>query len=356
MQISDFDFTLPEELIARYPLHGQSRVPVTLSRPPYRRGTGEGLFTDIKGFLKAGDMLILNDTRVIPARLTGKKATGGAVELLLTRELSEDKSTGHNTRWLAMAKTSKGLRPGAVITLGGGGEGRVIEPSGDGFWIIEIKIPEAYNNDIYKYLDKNGELPLPPYMRRGAEELDKERYQTVFASVPGAVAAPTAGLHFTDSLLDEIKEVGVLVEYITLHVGPGTFLPVRVDDISEHRMHSEWYEIDPDIYETALRTKESGGRVIAVGTTVTRALEAAACGVTGAVKAPILTGETDIFIYPGYDFKVVDALVTNFHLPKSTLLMLVSAFAGRVNVSRAYEEAIIKGFRFFSYGDSMIIT
>ncbi len=351
MQISDFDFTLPPELIARYPL--EERSASRLLALDRRTGeTQDRVFTDIKSFLEPGDMLVLNDTRVIPARLTGKKATGGVIELLLTRELSEEPTGPGRTRWLSMVKGSKGIRQGTAFTLDGGGEARLIESADDGFWIVEITLTGAYS-DIYTYLDKNGELPLPPYMRRGAEELDKERYQTVFADVPGAVAAPTAGLHFTETLLGELSAMGVLVKYITLHVGPGTFLPVRVDDVSEHRMHSEWYEIAPDIYEAVFQRRERGTRVIAVGTTVTRALEAAACG--GETGAPKLKGDTDIFIYPGYVFKVVDALITNFHLPQSTLLMLVSAFAGRENILNAYTEAIEKKYRFFSYGDSMII-
>ncbi len=351
MQISDFDYLLPEELIARYPLpeRSASRM-LVLDR---RTGeTADKVFSDIKSYLKAGDMLVLNDTRVIPARLSGRKTTGGAVELLLTRDITGEATTGGSSTWLSMVKGSKGIRPGALIFLDGGGEARLIEAVDGGFWTVEIKLPEA-SADIYQYLDKNGEMPLPPYMRRGAEDLDTDRYQTVFADRPGAVAAPTAGLHFTEVLLGEIAVMGVDVKYITLHVGPGTFLPVRVDDVSKHRMHSEWYEIDEGLYEAALRTKEAGARVIAVGTTVTRALEAAASG--DGSGAPKLKGETDIFIYPGYAFKVVDALITNFHLPKSTLLMLVSAFAGRENILRAYAEAVEKRYRFFSYGDAMII-
>ena len=351
MQTSDFDFTLPEELIARYPLSGRSDSRLMVMD----RRTGEftdTLFAGITAYLKPGDMLVLNDTKVLPARLPGTKATGGAVELLLTRELTEESATGL-TRWLTMVKGSKGIRPGATFTLKGACEARLIESIGDGFWSVDLKLPEAYS-DIYRYLDENGELPLPPYMGRGAEEIDKERYQTVYAEAPGAVAAPTAGLHFTDLLLEEIKAMGVLVRYITLHVGPGTFLPVRASDISEHRMHSEWYEIDSGLYAEALWVKEKGARVVAVGTTVTRALEAAASG--DETCRPKLTGDTDIFICPGYKFKMVDALITNFHLPKSTLLMLVSAFAGRENILRTYEKAVEEGFRFFSYGDSMIIS
>ncbi|MCP4231702.1 MAG: tRNA preQ1(34) S-adenosylmethionine ribosyltransferase-isomerase QueA, partial [bacterium] len=304
-------------------------------------------------FFSAGDMLVLNDTRVMPARLIGKKSTGGGVEILLTREIYDDEVDGRgSSRWLVMLKGSKGLRIGAKLTICGGASARLVEEVEGGFWAVDLTLPDDCS-DIHDYLASNGEIPLPPYMRRSAEELDTERYQTVFADVPGAVAAPTAGLHFTRELLDKIQAKGVKVAYLTLHVGPGTFLPVRVDDISKHKMHSEWYEIDEEVYKDLSRTKEKGGRVIAVGTTVTRALEAAAMSeANGTAK---LTGDTDIFITPGFEFKVVDALLTNFHLPKSTLLMLVSAFAGRDNILKAYKEAIEEKYRFFSYGDSMII-
>ena len=340
---SDFDYELPDELIAQYPLkrRDSSRL-LKLDRSS--GAIGHHTFQDIKGFLRPEDILVLNDTRVFPARLIGKKVSGGKVELFLVKELP-----GDGLLWEAMVKGSKGVREGARFFFDKGLSATLVEPAGDGLWVVRLF---TENGDIYPLLETIGKVPLPPYIKREPTGEDRERYQTVFAGPHGAVAAPTAGLHFTPEMITDIEESCAGVLRITLHTGPGTFMPVRVSDVRDHRMHSEYYEIEPAVFDAVMKAKSSGGRVVAVGTTATRALEAAA---RNGADRPVLSGETDIFIYPGYDFKVVDALLTNFHLPGSTLIMLVSAFAGTENILAAYGAAVRERYRFFSYGDAMLI-
>jgi len=342
MKIDDFDFVLPPELIATEPLADRdaSRL-MTLDR--LSGAVGEAVISDLPQLLQAGDLLVLNDTRVLPARLFGKKESGGGVELFLVRRVA-----GDDEQWDALIRASKPCRSGtrillsegvvATVVVAGEGETRLVSFSG--------------YTDFNSWLERTGQVPLPPYIRRAPLESDRERYQTVFASERGAVAAPTAGLHFTTGLLDKIRGHGVRTATVTLHVGLGTFMPMRVEDPRQHRMHSEWYRVPEETVAAIADCRGRGGRVVAVGTTVTRALEHAAAG----ERLQPGSGETDIFIFPGYTFRVVDALITNFHLPKSTLLMLVSAFAGRENVLHAYEEAVARRFRFYSYGDAMFIS
>jgi S-adenosylmethionine:tRNA ribosyltransferase-isomerase len=343
MLINDFDFILPPDLIAQEPADKRdaSRL-MTLGR---RCGTiGETGFAELTGLFRDGDLLVINDTRVIPARLTGVKESGGRVELFLVRKLSQPGEI-----WQCLIRASKSPRPGTVIQLAGG-MAACVEERGEGdTWTVTF----SREVDFAEWLERTGSMPLPPYIKRAAGECDRERYQTVFAREKGAVAAPTAGLHFTGELLQAIRGHGVEIVALTLHVGLGTFLPVRVDDLRHHRMHREYYRIPEKSAEAVNRRKREGGRVVAVGTTSTRALEYAAAG-NGLVRPG--EGEADIFIYPGYEFKVVDALITNFHLPKSTLLMLVSAFAGKEPLFRAYAEAVQRRFRFYSYGDAMFIS
>jgi S-adenosylmethionine:tRNA ribosyltransferase-isomerase len=341
MHLDDFDYTLPPELIALAPLRERdaSRM-MTLARSGGE--PGQTLISSLPELLRSGDLLLLNDTRVLPARLNGRKSSGGKIEIFLVRRLD-----GDDESWEALLRSSKPPRPGTLILLPDQVVATVISPlQGEG-WLVSF----AGTDDFSGWLDRRGEVPLPPYLRRLPQDADRERYQTVFASERGAVAAPTAGLHFTEALLQRIRAAGVEIATITLHVGLGTFMPVRVDDPLQHKMHSERYCIPTETAAAIERCREKGGRVIAVGTTVARTLEHAASGAS--VKAGC--GETDIFIYPGYRFQVVDALLTNFHLPKSTLLMLVSAFAGRERILDAYRLAIAGSFRFYSYGDAMFI-
>ncbi len=340
MDIKDFEFDLPEGLIAQYPLpeRDSSRL-MTLSR-----STGEfshASFRDLPGLLRSGDLLILNDTKVLPARLIGKKSSGGKVEALLIERLL--KTDDGREDWACLIRNSKGLREGSLLFFETEAEVRGFDEK-SGLWRVSFKNGPRYN--------EVGRIPLPPYIRREPEESDKIRYQTVFAGVEGAIAAPTAGLHFTDKLLAEIREKGVETRCITLHTGPGTFMPVRVTDVRDHRMHGERYSIDNSTFDAIKKAKQEGRRVIAVGTTSTRALEAA---FKDGFDSPVLSGTTDIFIYPGFRFRVIDGLLTNFHLPGSTLIMLVAAFAGREKVLAAYKEAVELGYRFFSYGDAMLI-
>jgi S-adenosylmethionine:tRNA ribosyltransferase-isomerase len=305
---------------------------------------GEKPFSKIAGFFRERDLLVVNDTRVIPARLFGTKETGGRIEIFLVKKLPLDGQV-----WECLARCSKRPRPGSTISLREGMTARIEEDSGDG----NLKISFSPGEGFEEWLEHSGNMPLPPYIRRSADREDRERYQTVFSRVKGAVAAPTAGLHFTEELLDEIREKGVEIAPLTLHVGLGTFQPVREEDFARHRMHREYFSI-PDATASAVNErKRGGGRVIALGTTATRALEHAWLSDGG---VPSGEGEADIFITPGYRFKVIDGLITNFHLPCSTLLMLVAAFAGREYILRAYEEAVRRQFRFFSYGDAMIIV
>jgi S-adenosylmethionine:tRNA ribosyltransferase-isomerase len=335
---SDFHYHLPESLIAQAPLPERSASRLLVVPP------GEGAFEDrhvrdLPELLRAGDLLVFNDTRVIPARLFGQKATGGRVEILIERLQADN----HARVQIGASKTPK---PGSRIALDAGGEAEVIGREGE-FHILRFDIDDA----LESWLLKAGRLPLPPYIRREPGADDAERYQTVFARNVGAVAAPTAGLHFDDALLDALRERGIGFGHVTLHVGAGTFQPVRVEDVREHRMHSEWLNVGAGLVEKIRRTRAAGGRVIAVGTTVVRALESAL------VDGELLpyAGETSIFIFPGYRIRSVDALVTNFHLPESTLLMLVSAFAGKARVFAAYAHAIRERYRFFSYGDAMLL-
>lgn len=340
MKVSDFDFYLPEELIAQHPLEKRdtSRLMVLDKK------TGDiehKVFKDIIEYLNEGDTLVLNNTRVMPARLIGaKEGTGGKIEFLLLKRLEGDK-------WECLAKPGKSAKPGRRFEFGDGKlKCEVLEVLDTGNRIIEFE----YDGIFEEVLDSLGEMPLPPYIHERLE--DRERYQTVYSKEKGSAAAPTAGLHFTEELLKEIKEKGVNIVYLTLHVGLGTFRPVQVDDINDHIMHSEFYQLSKESADIINNTKKNGKRVIAVGTTSTRTLETIA-GDDGTVKEA--SGWTDIFIYPGYKYKVVDNLITNFHLPESTLIMLVSALAGRDNVLNAYNEAVKEKYRFFSFGDAMFI-
>lgn len=343
MLVKEFDYHLPEALIARYPApeRDQSRL-MLLNRA--NGSITDHLFKDIMGFLEPGDLLVLNDTRVIPARLFGHKHTGGKVELFLVRRLECTDEC-----WSCLMRSSKGIRPGQAINLSSGMIARVCERIDPETWLVRFEGPEPFQ----AWLEREGHMPLPPYLQRAADSQDQQRYQTVFARSAGAVAAPTAGLHFTRALLDELVHKGVGIEYLTLHTGLGTFQPVRVERVADHQIHHERYCLS-DTTAAAIRgTKERGGRIVAVGTTTARTLEYAADD-SGRIMSG--AGEADIFIYPGYRFKVVDALVTNFHLPESTLIMLVSAFAGKEFIFGAYREAVERSYRFYSYGDAMLIV
>ena len=339
MKTSDFHYDLPAALIAQAPLpeRSASRLLVVPQAPAPFADLG---IRDLPSLLQPGDLLVFNDTRVIPARLFGHKATGGRVEIMIERLLGEGRA-------LAQLGVSKPPRIGSAIALDAGGEAEVLERVGDGFWTLQFRVPEPLED----WLQHAGQLPLPPYIQRQPGADDAERYQTVFAREVGAVAAPTAGLHFDEALLESLRLRGVEFGHITLHVGAGTFQPVRVDDVLQHRMHSEWLSVGAGLIEQVQRTRAAGGRVIAVGTTVVRALESAMQD--GALQP--FEGDTRIFIYPGIRIHSVDALLTNFHLPESTLLMLVSAFAGQARVFAAYEHAVRERYRFFSYGDAMLL-
>lgn len=334
---TDFSYVLPPELIASEPAaeRGGSRL---LELDGATGTCTDRAFPDILALLRPGDVLVRNDTRVLPARLHGRKATGGAVEILLERLLGA-------RQFRAQARSSKGMRVGQRIDLPLAATAVVLAVDGD---LSDFEL----NRPVVPYLEAAGEVPLPPYMARVPTAADRERYQTVYAREPGAVAAPTAGLHFDASLLARVAERGVAIADVTLHVGAGTFQPVRVLDLAAHRMHAEWVSVPAATVEAIARARAAGGRVVAVGTTVVRSLESAAAhGALGAFE-----GETRLFILPGFRFRVVDAMVTNFHLPESTLLMLVSAFAGRGHVLAAYEHAVRARYRFFSYGDAMFVT
>lgn len=340
MKTSDFKFDLPDELIARYPQAVRSS-----SRLLHLDGLNSELthrqFTDLLDLVEPGDLLVFNNTRVIPARLFGQKASGGKLEALIERVLNDQEALSH-------IKCSRAPKPGTDIIL----EGQKAEVLGRKGALFHLKF---HVDNLVNWLEDVGHMPLPPYMEREDELSDRERYQTVYNEKPGAVAAPTAGLHFDDELLQALKDKGVNQAFVTLHVGAGTFQPVKVDDVNEHVMHSEYLEVDQAVCDMVKATRAAGKKVIAVGTTTVRSLESASqASKNGEIQS--YAGETDIFIYPGYEFKSVDALVTNFHLPESTLIMLVSAFAGRGPVLRAYEEAVREQYRFFSYGDAMFIT
>ncbi len=344
MKKSDFHYELPDALIAQAPLPERSASRLLLV-PPGDAGFGDLGVRDLPSLLQPGDLLVFNDTRVIPARLFGNKATGGRVEILIERLLP-----GSEAR--AQLGFSKPPRPGSRIALDAGGEVEILSRDDAGFWQLRFHLPEPLEN----WLLHAGRLPLPPYIQREPGADDAERYQTVFAREIGAVAAPTAGLHFDDALLDGLRERGVQFGHVTLHVGAGTFQPMRVDDIRDHRMHSEWLNVGAELVQQVRRTRAAGGRVIAVGTTVLRALESAtSTNEAGDAELQPFAGETNIFIFPGYRIRSIDALLTNFHLPESTLLMLVSAFAGKARVFAAYEHAVRERYRFFSYGDAMLL-
>jgi S-adenosylmethionine:tRNA ribosyltransferase-isomerase len=335
---SDFYYDLPPELIAQAPLPERSASRL-LVVPPAPASFADAGIRDLPQLLQPGDLLVFNDTRVIPARLFGAKATGGRVEILIERLLP-----GNEAR--AQIGVSKSPRPGSRIALDAGGEAEVLGREGE-FYRLRFHVPESLEG----WLLHAGRLPLPPYIHRDPDTADDERYQTVFARETGAVAAPTAGLHFDQALLDALHARGIESGHVTLHVGAGTFQPVRVDELSEHRMHSEWLNVGAALVEQIRRTRAGGGRVVAVGTTVVRALESA---LRDGELQPF-AGETSIFILPGYRIRSVDALLTNFHLPESTLMMLVSAFAGRQRIMAAYAHAIRERYRFFSYGDAMLL-
>ena len=338
MKKSDFHYDLPEALIAQAPLPERSASRL-LVVPPQGAAFVDQQVRDLVQWLRPGDLLVFNDTRVIPARVFGQKETGGRVEIMIERLLPENCAR-------AQVGASKSPKPGSRIQLDAGGEAEVLGRDGE-FYQLRFHVEDS----LESWLLKAGRLPLPPYIQRDADDADDERYQTVFARELGAVAAPTAGLHFDQALLDTLRGQGVEFGHVTLHVGAGTFQPVRVDDIHQHRMHSEWLNVGAALVEQMRATRARGGRVVAVGTTVVRALESASRD--GQVQP--FAGETQIFIFPGYRIRSVDALVTNFHLPESTLLMLVSAFTGKARVFAAYEHAVREHYRFFSYGDAMLL-
>ena len=338
MKKSDFDFELPPELIAQSPLAERSASRL-LWLDPQAGSRQDRMFRELPQFVRPGDLLVFNDTRVLPARLFGRKDTGGAVEILIERVTGAHEAT-------VQLGVSKKPREGGTIELADGSHATVLGRDG-AFFKLRFEAPEP----LEKLLLKLGEMPLPPYIERHADANDMERYQTVFAREPGAVAAPTAGLHFDEAMLASLRERGVNFGYVTLHVGAGTFQPVRADDIKDHHMHREWLNVGASLVEQIRRTRAAGGRVIAVGTTVVRALESA----TRDGELHPFAGETQIFIFPGYRITSIDGLLTNFHLPQSTLLMLVSALAGREFVLASYRHAVEQGYRFFSYGDAMLI-
>ena len=337
MHIDDFDFDLPPQLVAQQPpaQRGSSRLLVALPGQPL----ADAVFGDLPAHIAAGDLLVFNNTRVIKARLFGQKASGGKIEALVERVLDAHTALAH-------VRSSKSPKPGTELVFEGGLRATMQARHGE---LFELRF--AGDDTVWTLLERHGHLPLPPYIERAAGAADDERYQTVYAKHEGAVAAPTAGLHFTEALRQNLQTQGVALAEITLHVGAGTFQPVRVDNIAEHTMHSEWYEVSAATAAAVAAAKARGSRVWAVGTTALRALESAAR--SGSLQAG--QGDTDIFITPGYEFKVVDRLITNFHLPKSTLLMLVSALAGYDEIRTVYQHAIAEQYRFFSYGDAMIL-
>lgn len=338
MRTTDFDFYLPDDLIAQFP--AKERTASRLLRLDGKSGKlTDEKFIDLPEFIAPGDLLVFNNTKVIKARLAGNKATGGQIEALIERVIDTHHALVH-------IKSSRSPKPGSKLLFADAFEAEVIERQDDLF-LIKI-LSDQYLLDL---LDQYGSLPLPPYIEHDADAHDNERYQTVYAKQPGAVAAPTAGLHFDEAMLERLQNHGVNIAYVTLHVGAGTFQPVRVDNISEHKMHSELYSVPEETVELIKLTQAQGKKVTAIGTTSMRALESAAR--SGELIAG--SGDTDIFITPGYEFKVVERLLTNFHLPKSTLLMLVSAFAGLIHIQKAYQHAVAQKYRFFSYGDAMLI-
>ncbi len=335
MKLSDFDYNLPKELIARYPVEPRDHCRLmVLDRK--NKSIRHRIFKDIKEYIQEGDLLVLNDTKVIPARLIGKKETGAKIEVFLLRPVTEE-------IWEVLIKNIRKLKAGQKVIFGEDFSAFLIEKYTEGKALVKFE-----GKDIKNLIKKYGHIPLPPYIEREDEERDKDYYQTVFAKKEGAVASPTAGLHFTEELLEELEKKGVKISFVTLHVGLGTFRPIQTEDITKHKMHEEYYHIPEETIKAIQKTREKGKKIIAVGTTVVRTLETYAQ--TGKKE-----GFSNIFIYPPYKFKMVDALITNFHLPKSTLLLLVSAFAGRKFILKAYKEAVKEKYRFFSYGDAMLI-
>lgn len=341
LKVDLFDFHLPEELIAQTPLQDRtsSRLMVL------NKETGQiehEIFKNVKNYLRAGDCIVLNDTRVLPARLFGEKEdTGAKIEVLLLKQVEGD-------TWETLVKPAKRIKEGSVITFGNGLLSAIcVGEKEHGGRLLKFR----YEGIFYEVLEDLGEMPLPPYIKEQLE--DKDRYQTVYAKERGSAAAPTAGLHFTEALLEELKEMGVHIAFITLHVGLGTFRPVSVDDIDEHEMHAEFYQVSEETASLLNEIRANGGRIVTVGTTSTRTLETIASAHDG--KFVAASGWTSIFIYPGYEFKAIDGMITNFHLPKSTLIMLVSALAGREHVLNAYNTAVEEKYRFFSFGDAMLI-
>jgi len=337
MQRSDFHYDLPPELIAQVPL-AERRASRLLVLDGATGDTQDRLFADLPSLLRAGDLLVFNDTRVLPARVIGRKPTGGRVELLLERLLGPRSALVH-------LQASHKPTPGSYVELPAGAKARVGARRAE---LTEIEL----DRDVVPFLEAHGETPLPPYIARTADAADRERYQTVFARRPGAVAAPTAGLHFDPATLEALAARGVERAFLTLHVGAGTFAPVRTERIEDHELHAEWLEVSADTCAAVERCRARGGRVVAVGTTSVRALETAARG----GKLTPVSGDSRLYIYPGFEFRVVDAMVTNFHLPESSLLMLVAAFAGREHTLAAYRHAVARRYRFFSYGDAMLVT
>lgn len=340
MKTSDFYYDLPKELIAQDPLEDRSSSRLLVLHRKSGR-VEHRVFTDIVEYLRPGDCLVRNNTKVIPARLYGTRVdTGATIELLLLKRMENDV-------WETLVKPGKKARQGAVISFGDGIlTGEIVDVKEDGNRLIQFR----YEGIFEEILDQLGQMPLPPYITHTLK--DKNRYQTVYAKYEGSAAAPTAGLHFTEELFQKLEEKGVLVANVTLHVGLGTFRPVKVDDVSKHHMHTEFYQVTKEEADKINKAKQAGGRIVCVGTTSCRTIESAA-DENGVLKPG--QGDTDIFIYPGYSFKMMDVLITNFHLPESTLLMLVSALAGKEQVMRVYEEAVQEKYRFFSFGDAMII-
>ena len=336
MKTSDFNYDLPESLIAQEPMSERASSRLLVCEPDQFL---DNTFTDILDFIRPNDVLVFNNTKVIPARLWGTKATGGKVELLVERVLSDHEVLAH-------VRANKSPKPGSKIHLEGGLVVIMIERQGALF-----KLQFQSEQSVFQLLEQFGHMPLPPYIKREDTAVDASRYQTVYAKSPGAVAAPTAGLHFTEALLSKIKQKGAQIAEVTLHVGAGTFQPVRVDVIEEHEMHTEYLEVTQLVCDQIATAKARGGRVIAVGTTSVRSLETAAQ--SGVLQR--YQGDTNIFLYPGKTFHCVDMLITNFHLPESTLLMLVSAFSGSAHIQKAYQHAIANEYRFFSYGDAMLL-
>lgn len=344
MRVADFSFELPESLIAHYPQAERSACRLLQLDGPSGALT-HGVFTDLLDKLEAGDLLVFNNTRVIPARMFGRKVSGGKIEVLVERVLDDH-------RVLAHVRASKAPKPGAELLLGDD-ESIAATMVARHETLFELRFNDE--RDVFTLLNAAGHMPLPPYIARPDEDADRELYQTVYSEKPGAVAAPTAGLHFDEPLLAALRAKGVEMAFVTLHVGAGTFQPVRVETIEDHVMHAEYAEVPQEVVDAVLACKARGKRVVAVGTTSVRSLESAAAASKEALIAPFF-GDTSIFIYPGYHYQVIDALVTNFHLPESTLIMLVSAFAGYKNTMNAYQQAVAEQYRFFSYGDAMFIS